>query len=77
MPLKPHETASEITAEYGEVHLDGPGGLAIAMRPKLRKAPLAAYTRALRKRTASGSPRAAPNNQLGDALSPPCAVPTV
>ena len=33
MSIKPHSTASEVTAEEGEVHIDGPGGLAMAMTP--------------------------------------------
>ncbi len=34
MPAKPHNTASEVTAEEGEVHVDGPGATALAMTPE-------------------------------------------
>ena len=34
MSTKPHHTASDVTAEEGEVHIDGPGGLAMAMTPE-------------------------------------------
>jgi hypothetical protein len=34
MSIAPHEIASEVTAEEGEVHIDGPGGLAMSMTPE-------------------------------------------
>ncbi len=29
----PHDTPSEVVAERGEVHIDGPGGIAVALTP--------------------------------------------
>ena len=34
MPAHPHDTPSDINAEGGEVHIDGPGGTALAMTPR-------------------------------------------
>lgn len=31
--IAPHANPSHVSAEQGEVHLDGPGGLAAAMTP--------------------------------------------
>jgi len=33
MENRPHETPSEVTAEEGEVQVDGPGGVAISFTP--------------------------------------------
>ncbi|MBA3677315.1 MAG: hypothetical protein H0W74_07930 [Sphingosinicella sp.] len=29
----PHDSASQVTAEEGEVHVDGPGGVAVSLTP--------------------------------------------
>ena len=34
MPNVPHQKASDVFAEDGEVHIDGPGGTAVSMTPE-------------------------------------------
>jgi len=34
MEVQPHDTPSEVTAEAGEVLVDGPGGVALAFTPQ-------------------------------------------
>ena len=34
MPDEPHDIPSDINAEGGEVHIDGPGGTTLAMTPR-------------------------------------------
>ena len=34
MPQEPHDQPSDVCAETGEVHIDGPGGTAVAMTPR-------------------------------------------
>lgn len=34
MPKPPYDEPSKVTAEQGEVHLDGPDGVAVAMTPE-------------------------------------------
>lgn len=33
MPLGPNSTPSEVCAEQGEVHVEGPAGIAVALTP--------------------------------------------
>jgi hypothetical protein len=33
MTMKPHDRPSDVTVEQGEIHIDGPDGVAVSMTP--------------------------------------------
>jgi hypothetical protein len=49
MSNKPHDTPTKVTAEQGEVMLDGPGGLALSFTPHAAAKSAAAMAKAATK----------------------------